>query len=862
MLAIVFSMALVTALPGTGVPGPYPDEHIRRVIIDDDARLTALLTHQVDADGVPRPVDIPALMDAGFTIPNEPRIGYGMAMLNNRLYPFDDIAIRKASIRLIDREMIVETLYTVYVGDPPVPIKLLDVAPYWLPPGQAGWIDYNFPTPTYDPTEADAILLAAGYLDTDDDDILNTGTPANPGSGPNMEPFEYTTIAPEESPLAFEMSVMICDELNAHGIPAVLNPLTFNGMVIILIFPPLDDWQMMTGIGIVWGLHETIVYDFFESTQEPLWNCWGVIDPVLASTDAEVMSWVTAGKHTPATDESRLDWWCHELKLTLDPDWVTFVTKKIQTFADMFEPYLPMTLWMTYTAFTGAYDTSPGTIGIVNHAGYGALANYNQWAALFTRREGSSVESPRMWTLPQYINTLNPLMADTVYDWDILAPVTGGDMDLTPYYQEYVWDMVEGAPAQVAQTFRVGMEKQHSSSSYEDNNGWTTPENAYVSDNNYASATADGSNVKYDGFNFPAGLDVPVWHVTNVEVGIEASGTADVTLEAYNGTHWTSPVSYTTPASDPDAHDYVDVTGSLDWDWNALSQLKVKITQSGSGAVDVDWLKVRVKIAPKGFDFGQIVTGMYVDYKLRSGMEYQDGTAITTEDVIFALNLLRFQDNIRYRSVWDKIYKIEKISDLQVRIWYVDQYVYHFEEIGVFVYAPKHIWEAYIGPETEALYDPFQDASHDFWIGWTHHHSEWRGWETQRGSMEDVGYPGEYWTDLIGVGPYYYPYGGWEPGVSARILANREYVGGRICRADVDVNGITDMRDVFQVLYRQGATPGSVRWEEELYSMEGTAADIASPSQIVGAEEIYLVQTHFGDKWRIDGIPVIPPPCD
>ena len=872
MLAIACSMILVTALPGTGQPGSYVDEHIRRVIIDDDARLSAMLAHEVDADGVPRPVDIPTLMDAGFTIPNEPRIGYGMCMMNNRLYPYDDIAIRKAVIRLTDKETIIETLYTIYVGG--VAIKLLDVAPYWLPPGQAGWINYDRPLPTYDPDAADAILLAAGYEDTDEDGILNMGEPEDPGCYGNMPTFTYTTIAPEESPLAFEMSVMICDELNAHGIPAELEPLTFNGMVIRLIFPPLDDWQMMTGIGIVWGLHETIVYDFFESTQEPLWNCWGVRDEVLASEDAEVMSWVTAGKHTPAVDESRLDWWAHELKLTLDPDWVTFVTKKIQELAALLEPYNPLTLTMTYTAWTGAYGTQPGTIGIVNHAGYGALANYNAWATLFARREKAdgTVMNPRIWTMPQYVNTLNPLMADTVYDWDVLAPVTGGDMDLTPYYQEYVWDLVDGVPAQVPEDFAVGMVKQHPPTETQYTSGWTNPDNAFVSDDVYTTALSDGAYVEYEDFLFPAFLDnIPLWDIKKVEVGIEGYGDGDDYIEievSIDGKEtWCPdpPATHIPPTEDLDHKLYVDVTECGTWTWAELSNIAVKLTKRSvdtENTIFVDLVGVRVSVAPAGFNFGDIATGMYVDYTLRAGMEWQDGTPITSEDIIFALNLLRFQDNIRYRAIWDKIYKIEKVSDLRVKVWYVDRYVYHFEEIGVFCYAPKHIWESYIGPDTELFYDPEQEAYYEFWIGWDRHHSEWRGWENKRGAMTDVGYPDEFWTDLIGTGPFYYPYGGWEPGVSARMLANREYVGSRICRGDVDVNGICDMRDVFQVLYRFGATPGLARWEEELYSMQGPAADIAPPCQSIGSEEVTVLRKHFGHKWRIDGKPVLPPPCD
>jgi ABC-type transport system substrate-binding protein len=354
-----------------------------------------------------------------------------------------------------------------------------------------------------------------------------------------------------------------------------------------------------------------------------------------------------------------------------------------------------------------------------------------------------------------------------------------------------------------------------------------------------------------------------------VEVKIEAytTGDDDLYLQAYDGTTWGTPVLYDVDSpTDDDAYDIVGVSNGL-LTWGDMSNAAVRVIKEDVGTAEtvyLDEIEIRVKIAPSGFAFGATANGMYVEYKLRPNMNWTDGhngnPPITSADVAFTYDLIRFQDNIRYRGSWEKVYKIDVIDGLTVRIWYVDKFVYHFEEIGLFLYAPKHIWEDYIGPEVEALYEPFQDAYHDFWIGWDRHHSEWRGWENQRSEMAD--YPGYYWTDLVGAGSFVYPHGGWEPGVSYRMLANRDCVVGRICRSDVDINGICDMRDVFQVLYRQGATPGSARWKHELYSMQGPAADIAPPCQWIGGEEIYVLKTHFGHKWVVNDTPVLPPPCD
>ena len=853
MLILTCSVILVAAQPN-GARGPYVDEFIYRIIVADDPYVAALLQHEADVGGIPRVTDFPAIWDAGYQTPNEPRIGIIMTFLNNRLYPFDRLELRQAVNRLVDKERIIEELYTRYYDG--VPIATHGTCDWWLPPGQAGWINYDCPAPSYDPTGADQLLADAGYADTDNDGILN-----EPGGGANLPDFAYLTTTPEESQVVFEMSQMITQSCNDHGIPMVMDTTTFNDMVLTLIFPPLDDWQMMGGLGIVWTLHET-PYDFYESTMEPLWNCWGIRDTVLATDDDEIMDWVLAGHHTPAVDESRLDWWCHEMKLTLSDSWLTYTIIKVQDIVYAYEPYLPTLLWLTYTAHTGSYDTEPGAIGIVNAAGYGATANYNPWGAYFERRETAAgdVRNPRIWLSGQTLDNLNPTMADSAYEWNVLARVCGSDIRLSPYYQEYMYFLTDGKPDTVAEEFQVGFEKQHGAHTTEANVGWTSPDNVFVSDDAYASSGTAGNNVDYS-FDFPT-MQWPQWHVTNVEVGIEAYGSGSVDLQAYNGTDWTSAESYSLPTSDPDAYSYVDVTGTVTWD--DMSGLRVKMTKQGTGTGYVDYLKVRVKIAPDGFDFGDTADGMYVEYTLRPNMNWTDGhngnPSITSADVRFTYDLLRFQDNIRYRGSWEKVYKIDVVDGLTVKIYYVDKFVYHFEEIGLFLYAPKHIWEAYIAPVNETLYEPFQDENHAFWIDWGHHHSEWRGWENIRSEMAD--YPGEYWTDLVGAGSFVYPHGGWEPGVSYRILANRDFVGSRICRADVDINGICDMRDVFQVLYRQGATPKSIRWEHELYSMQGPAADIAPPAQWIGGEEIYVLKTHFGHKWVINDIPVLPPPCD
>jgi len=677
ILLITFASFPATASPDEE-PGPYSDQLWFNVVIPPDAQLQALLTCQKDVGPVPRPTDIDALQEAGFTVVATERIGYTMLLENNRLHPFDSIAFRSAVNRMVDKELKDEMIWG----------PLMDPVYYYVPSSQPKWLNPDAPLPVYAPMEAIACLMAGddGIPGTWDDYtpiLIDPGLPPIPGNIENwndpdtglpLEEFEYMTISPSESPLNFEDAIIIYEDLRSIGLPVVLRPVTFMEIVITLIFPPDDDWQMISGFGVRWDQSPQFLYNFFHS--EGGWNLWGVDDP-------------------------ELDFWCEELLLATNQADAEFAADMIQERAVELEPFLPLFMWVTYTAF------KDDIIGIVNMKGYGAAAPRNRWTKMLIRK---CTGDPQVhWMLSYYIDSLNPLCSQTESASQILYAVEDLLIEKNPYTHEPM----------------------------------------------------------------PWAAGMPI-----VE-------------------------EWETPTGEP----------------------------------------------------GQSIT-----FTLRDDVFWHDGVQVDAADAVFALNLLRFQENLKYLSVWQHIYDVVQLTDLSFVVYYTQPYYWAYEGISeVALLCPEHIWEPWIdSPETGeplVIEEGAGPMGGDIWVLPGRHHSEWMGWEDAY--MEDPQYPGMWLTNLIGCGPFIYHLGGWEPGVGVHIEANRDYFGGRICPADVNLDQVVDMLDAWQVLYRCGASYCTPRWHEEVNGMTGVAADIACPAQWIGSEEIYVIMTHFGHQWG-PGIP----PCD
>ena len=133
---------------------------------------------------------------------------------------------------------------------------------------------------------------------------------------------------------------------------------------------------------------------------------------------------------------------------------------------------------------------------------------------------------------------------------------------------------------------------------------WTTPENAYVSDNAYASTNSKNVIATYSDYGFYA-YD---GGIASVEVGIEAytlgAEKIEVSVSNDGGTTWSATAHTVFPgASDTDTVEWVDVTADFAWTPTMLTDayFKVKIMHvvvGGAKWTYVDWLPVRVTYDP------------------------------------------------------------------------------------------------------------------------------------------------------------------------------------------------------------------------------------------------------------------------
>lgn len=269
-----------------------------------------------------------------------------------------------------------------------------------------------------------------------------------------------------------------------------------------------------------------------------------------------------------------------------------------------------------------------------------------------------------------------------------------------------------------------------------------------------------------------------------------------------------------------------------------VTQLYITITGKGTGPTQEPW------VGPDGIQ-GTADDGMKTTVHLREDMVWQEATntPVTAYDWWFCMEVLKAQNNAKYRSYWEPYYQTEIIDAYTFTEYATETFIDRFESLDIGFLAPKHIWEPFIQPTYE--YTPPSSGIMPHITDWVNHHSAWQGWnwpsETSMGGSQ-----------LVGMGPFYYPIGAWQP-TSCHIDANREWWGGKVCAGDVDLNGIVELTDLSLVLDAQGTYPGHPRWEspdsEHRVEMLGPAADIAAPAQQIIGAEISKIIIHFGHEW-------------
>ena len=135
----------------------YLDELVWRFIPEDETRLVALLTGEVDAIAEVPSVEVETLeADPGFQILFFEKPGIGQVYhLNSKLFPTDELAVRQAINYAIDQDTISEVIFKGL--RPPSYGLLMRPSPYY------NWdIEDMY---SYDPEKAIEVLEAAGWVD-------------------------------------------------------------------------------------------------------------------------------------------------------------------------------------------------------------------------------------------------------------------------------------------------------------------------------------------------------------------------------------------------------------------------------------------------------------------------------------------------------------------------------------------------------------------------------------------------------------------------------------------------------------------------------------------------------------------------
>jgi hypothetical protein len=400
------------------------------------------------------------------------------------------------------------------------------------------------------------------------------------------------------------------------------------------------------------------------------------------------------------------------------------------------------------------------------------------------------------WGWGSYLDTLNPLTADTVADWQCLTGLFEGFYNRNPYTLEYMWAGAEDMPT---------IEE------------WVGPGGSWIYNG------TDGCDAVYDN--------------------------------AFNGTHYagvgTNGIAET-PQPDPyPCGGFTIVPGGDDVVIPVADVVPADCAGDDVPGMVTTWT-IREGQWWHDSDFGD-------DGEPGTSDTGEDMKWCTTADAEFGFNLLKFQENMRYMSQWTYVYAVEVIDTYTFKVYEERRFLFAFEGHDVSMLAPKHVWEPFIGTGQihddymEVVMTDGACSYADCWdyysvddSGYNDHHDNWYGWESVY--MEDPNMPGWDLTYLIGNGPFVYHYGGWDVGVSVRFESWPAYPHGHVCPADIDFNQRCEpaTEDVNKLLSSIGSM-GAPNYLVE--------CDTCYPAQTVDLTEISLFLDHSGDYWGPDPVP-------
>jgi len=383
---LVASSALALAQEVTySTKGPYVDEILLPIIMDDEARILAIERGDVDIyPGLTLPAQIERLA-ANPNIELTMSPGYHMFYLgfNMRRAPLNDITVRRAIAHVINRDEIILELFQGYML--PLAEFVPPASPFFNPDTEVA---------EYDPELAKQILDEAGYVMGPD------GFRIDPATGQRMRDMYILTPTMEAAPTSAMLGEMIAEAARSIGLPVYAQPMDFN-VITQRLYTDVNGDRDFDMYALAWGLSRfpTHLYSLFHSRfdVEGAQNIPGLRDPLYDQLAERV--W------TPRSLEEAME-----------------AAYEAQEMLSILQPYVPLYSRPYIDAFRIDRVT-----GFVPHLGFGAASNISNsiWTALNIRLVNQERGGTVRWLLSQEPGSLNVLVGSSAYDNQIFGLVYG-----------------------------------------------------------------------------------------------------------------------------------------------------------------------------------------------------------------------------------------------------------------------------------------------------------------------------------------------------------------------------------------------------------------------------------------------------
>lgn len=353
------------------------------IITNPDAQILAAEAGELDVlSDVARPSDIDRLG-------SNPKLNMSLArgmhafflLLNNKQFPWDDAAVRRAAAMSVDRGSIVRMIFSGYCE----PINS------WLPP-VSPWALASSARDIYDPEGAARMLEERGYT--------------RDGSGflraPDGRPFPKMAILTplaRLAPTTAELAELIADSLTAAGFPAETEPMDFSTMI-----ARLDRKEYSMAV-LAWSLgrNPDSLYSFYHSSMD-----------------------FPGGYNMTGVRDARLDAALERLRFAPDEASARAASDEAQRLLAELVPSVPIYSRISVSAISSGWKNIFTT---------DKMTADNMWTLLTAEPAGGKMRPLRM-LLPEEPRNLNPFTASSAYSWQVLGMIYETMIGTDPYTLE------------------------------------------------------------------------------------------------------------------------------------------------------------------------------------------------------------------------------------------------------------------------------------------------------------------------------------------------------------------------------------------------------------------------------------------